>query len=147
MQAAPLVGEFEVTLDAKNRVALPARLRDPFTQGFYVVQERERCLGGYSPAEFQARLSEDVGVTRAGSAQRRDAKRRLTPTAAYFPHLDAQGRVTLPAKHLAYAGISRDVTIIGAVDHMEIWDRAAWTEYQAHLEEEADAPADVHPAS
>ncbi len=147
MQTPPLVGEFEVTLDAKNRVAVPARLRRFFDDGLYVVQESERCLGGYSPAGFQERLEEDVDVTRAGSVQRRDAKRRLTATAAYFHGLDKQGRVTLPAKHLEYAGLSRDVTIIGAADHMEIWDRVAWTEYLAHLEEEADAPTDVHPAS
>jgi MraZ protein len=88
-----------------------------------------------------------VDVTAAGTVQRRDVKRRLAATAVMFPEFDKQGRVTLPAKHLTYAGISRDVTIIGVADHLEIWDRAAWTEYLAHLEEEADASADEHPAS
>jgi MraZ protein len=147
MQRPLLVGEFEVTLDAKNRIAIPARLHAAFTEGIYVTQENERCLGGYSPEEFQRRLEEDVDVTRAGSAERRDVKRRLAANAIHFPDLDKQRRVTLPAKHLAYAGISRDVTIIGAADHVEIWDRGAWTEYLAHLEEEADASADEHPTS
>ena len=65
----------------------------------------------------------------------------------YFPELDRQGRVTLPAKHLEYAGISKDVSVIGVADHVEIWDRVAWTEYRAHLEEEADASADEHATS
>jgi MraZ protein len=147
MQRPLLVGEFEVTLDAKNRIAVPARLRAAFTEGIYVTQENERCLGGYSPEEFQARLEEDVDVTTAGTVQRRDVKRRLAATAVAFPELDKQGRVTLPAKHLDYAGISRDVTVIGVADHVEIWDRTAWTQYLAHLEEEADGPADLHPAS
>jgi MraZ protein len=43
---------------------------------------------------------------------------------------------------LKFASISRDVTIIGVQDHIEIWDRAVWTEYRNHMEEEADATAD-----
>ncbi len=144
MQRPLLVGEFEVTLDAKNRIAIPARLHGAFDEGIYVAQEREHCLGAYNPEEFQARLQEDVDVTPAGTAARRDVKRRFAANAVFFPELDKQRRVTLPAKHLAYAGISRDVTIIGAADHVEIWDRGAWTEYLAHLEEEADASADEH---
>ncbi len=147
MQRPLLVGEFEVTLDAKNRVAIPARLRTHFSEGIYVTQENERCLGGYSPDEFQRRLEEDVDVTSAGSVRRRDVKRRLAATAVHFPELDKQGRVTLPGKHLEYAGASKDLTIIGAADHLEIWDRAAWTAYRARLEEEADASADEHPTS
>jgi MraZ protein len=153
MQRPLLVGEFDVTLDAKNRIAVPARLRAAFDEGIYVTQENERCLGGYSPDEFQRRLEEDVDVTRAGSVERRDVKRRLAATAVYFPDLDRQGRLTLPAKHLDYADVSRDtsvpraVTIIGVADHVEIWDRAAWTDYRAHLEEEADASADEHATS
>ena len=153
MQRPLLVGEFEVTLDAKNRIAVPVRLRAAFDEGIYVTQENERCLGGYSPDEFQRRLEEDVDVTKAGSVERRDVKRRLAATAVYFPELDRQGRLTLPAKHLAYADVAIDttgpraVTIIGVADHVEIWDRAAWTDYRAHLEEEADASADEHATS
>ncbi len=142
MQRPILVGEFDFTLDAKNRVAIPARLRSAFADGVYVTQENERCLGGYSPDEFQRRLEEDVEVTTAGTAARRNVKRRLAATAVFFPELDRQGRVTLPVKHLDYARITRDVTVIGVADHLEIWDRAAWTDQLAHLEEEADATAD-----
>jgi MraZ protein len=147
MQRPLLVGEFEFTLDAKNRIAVPARLRPAFTEGIYVTQENERCLGGYSPEEFQRRLEEDVDASKAGSVDRRNVKRRLAATAVYFPELDKQGRVTLPVKHLEYAGISKDVSVIGVADHVEIWDRVAWTDYRAHLEEEADASADEHATS
>ncbi len=145
MQRPLLVGEFEITLDAKNRIAVPARLRSAFEEGIYVTQENERCLGGYSPEEFQRRLEEDVEAAEAGSVDRRNVKRRLAATAVHFPELDRQGRVTLPGKHLGYAGIDgNEVSVIGVADHVEIWDRAAWKEYRAHLEEEADASADEH---
>ncbi len=146
MQRPILVGEFEFTLDAKNRIAIPARLRPHFSEGVYVTKENERCLGGYSPDEFQQRLAEDTEATAAGSAERRDVKRFLAANAV-FQEFDRQGRVTLSSRHLEYAGIGRDVTIIGAADHIEIWDRAAWAEYLSRLEEEADAPADERASS
>ena len=142
MQRPVLVGEYEFTLDAKNRIAVPARLRSAFAEGIYVTKEHERCLGGYSPEEFERPPRGRRRRPPAGSGQRRDLKRRPAANAVYFQELDRQGRVTLPAKHLEFAGITRDVTVIGVQDHVEIWDRAAWADYLAHLEEEADATAD-----
>lgn len=141
MQRPVLVGEYEFTLDAKNRIAVPARMRPLFAGGIYLTKERERCLGGYSQDEFLGRLDEETAATSGGSVDRRDAKRFVAATAVH-QELDRQGRVTLPARHLDYAGITRDVAIIGAADHLEIWDRATWATYLAHLEEEADATAD-----
>jgi MraZ protein len=143
MKRPVLVGEFEFTLDAKNRIAIPARLRPVFAEGIYISKERERCLGGYGPEQFERRLEEEATATADGSLARRDAK-RFTASNAVHQELDRQGRVTVPARLLQYAGVTRDITIIGVQDHIEIWDRAAWTAYLAHLEEEADATADDH---
>jgi len=147
MQRPVLVGEYDFTLDAKNRIAVPARLRPAFADGIYVAKERERCLGGYGPEEFSARLAEEASATADGSVSRRDAKRFTASSAVHQQELDRQGRMTVPARLLDYAGIERDVTIIGAQDHIEIWDRAAWAEYLAQLEEEADATAVEHATS
>lgn len=143
MQRPVLVGEYELTLDAKNRVAVPARLRAAFVEGIYLTKEPEPCLGGWSPDEFADRLDEDTAATEPGSAARRDIKRTLAANAVFL-ELDRQGRVTLPMKHLNYARVTHDVTVIGAQDHLEIWDRAGWARYLARLEEEADATAVEH---
>jgi MraZ protein len=143
MQRPVLVGEYELTLDAKNRVAVPARLRGQFAEGIFLTKEPEPCVGGWSPDEFADRLEEDTAATDPGSHARRDVKRRLAANAVYL-ELDAQGRVTLPAKHLSYAGVTRDLTVIGAQDHLEIWDRARWARYLARLEEVADVTAAEH---
>jgi len=143
MQRPVLVGEYELTLDAKNRVAIPARLRAAFVEGIYLTKEPEPCLGGWNPDEFGDRLDEDTAATAPGSAARRDIKRTLAANAVFL-ELDRQGRVTLPLKHLKYAGVTHDVTVIGAQDHLEIWDRDVWSRYLARLEEEADATAVEH---
>ncbi len=121
MQRPVLVGEFDFTLDAKNRVAVPARLRTAFVDGIYVTQENERC----STLKSKVRALE-----------------RFAAAGAVHQELDRQGRITLPARHLQFAAIDRETTVIGVRDHIEIWDRAAWAAYLAHLEEEADATAD-----
>ncbi len=141
MQRPVLVGEYEFTLDAKNRIAVPARLRPVFSEGIYVTRGHERCLAGYAPDEFQQHLEQQTQEASPLSSKRR-ALQRFTAASAMYQELDRQGRVTVPARHLEFAGITREVTIIGVQDHVEIWDRAAWAEYLSHLEEEADATAD-----
>jgi MraZ protein len=141
MQRPVLVGEFECTLDAKNRIAVPARLRPVFAEGIYVTRGHERCLAGYAPAEFERFLVEQTqGASTLKSKVR--ALERFTAASAIHQGLDRQGRITLPSRHLQFAAIGREATVIGVRDHIEIWDRAAWNAYLAHLEEEADATAD-----
>jgi MraZ protein len=141
MQRPVLVGEFECTLDAKNRIAVPARLRPVFVEGIYVTRGHEHCLAGYAPEGFERFLEEQTqGVSTLKSKVR--ALERFAAASAIHQELDRQGRVTLPSRHLQFAAIGREATIIGVRDHIEIWDRAAWAAYLAHLEEEADATAD-----
>ncbi len=141
MQLPLLVGKHEFTLDAKNRVVIPACKRPRFAEGVYLLKERERCIGAYTPDGFERRLQEEMDATAPGSIERRDIKRFLASGAVFHQELDRQGRVTISAQHLDYAGISRDVVVVGAVDHLEIWDRSAWAEYESRLEGNTDAPA------
>jgi MraZ protein len=141
MQRPVLVGEYECTLDAKKRIAIPARLRAAFAEGIYVTHGHEHCLAGYAPGDFERHLAEQTENTSALSSKGR-ALRRFSTAGAVFEQPDSQGRVTLPTRLLEFAGVSREATVIGVEDHVEIWERAAWAEYLAHLEEGADATAD-----
>ena len=55
---------------------------------------------------------------------------------------DKQGRVLLPAPLLRYGKLTKDVTVVGSNDHLEIWDRAAWTERLEGIEGSADHVAE-----
>ncbi|MEZ5126439.1 MAG: division/cell wall cluster transcriptional repressor MraZ [Thermoleophilia bacterium] len=142
MQQVRLYGAYEHTLDAKNRVAVPARLRAAFVaDGVVVTQGLEPCLSGYTPEGFDAymeRRSEEISEL---NSKGRDLKRLMTASAMHQT-LDSQGRITLPTSQLEYAGIEREVTIIGVHDHFEIWDRATWNERRERMEREANATAD-----
>jgi MraZ protein len=146
MQRPMLVGEYDFTLDAKNRVAVPARLRSAFADGMYVTIDAEPCLSVYSPEGFQAFLDRRSAGISPLSKRGRDLQRYTTANAVHLA-LDGQGRIMLPARQLKHAHIEREVTILGVEDHLEIWDRVGWADYLARLEEEADATADELAAS
>lgn len=142
VQRPLLVGEFDFTLDAKNRVAVPARLREEFMGGgIYVTRWYENSLAGFSPAEFQRQIDE---LTQSGPtlSSKVRAQLRLISANAVWQKLDGQGRITIPSRLLERASITREVTIIGVRDHIELWDRAAWGKYLRETEEGADAIAD-----
>jgi len=141
MQRSVLLGEFDFTLDAKNRVAIPARLRAVFAEGVYLTRGFDRCLAAYPPEEWDRFVAEQTGDLPAMSEKGREVRRFLF-AAATFDELDRQGRITVPANLLGFAGVSKDVTIIGMHDHIEIWDREAWARYRKQMEEGADAAAD-----
>ena len=141
VQRPMLVGTYDFTLDAKNRVAIPARLRHAFADGIYVTRGMDRCLACYSPEGFEAYLEEEVSRAPSMSRRGRGLLRYVTADAV-SQELDRQGRATIPRRLLDFAGIEKDVTVIGVQDHIEIWDRAAWDEYMRRQEEEADDIAD-----
>ena len=137
----PLLGDYHVLLDAKNRVAVPAKLRSAFADGIVVTYGDEGCLSGFTEEGFLEDLERRAQVTPVMSAEGR-AIQRLHASQAVSQSLDAQGRITLPARHLTRAGITREVTVIGVTDHIEIWDSARWERYRERYEGGTDATAD-----
>ena len=88
MQRPVLVGEYELTLDAKNRVAVPARLRSAFAEGIYLTKEPEPCLGGWSPTSSK-RIDEEA--TRRPGQPRPTRHQALTARNAVLRSSTARG--------------------------------------------------------
>jgi MraZ protein len=119
-----LSGTFDHTLDAKGRVTLPARYREHFQHGVVVVRlpDGERCVSVYHPAtwaRFDAKYIEPLNVFESKTDAWRSRAIYMNQDAV---EPDGQGRVLLSARHIKEVGLSGKVTIIGARDHLEIWD-------------------------
>ncbi len=127
------LGEYEHTLDAKGRLAIPARFRSQMGRGAVLSKGMGSCLSLY-PSEHWEQKSNEL-IARMAGDELRDFERRIYPSACEV-ELDGQGRVIVPAKLRAYAKLEINVTIAGVRDHMEIWDRATWAAYQTRLEDE-----------
>src|SRR3954465_6875800 len=125
-----LLGEHEHSLDDKNRLTLPAKLREAFADGVVVSRGMDGCLYAHPRPDWE-RLAGRIQALDSLSRESRVMQRHFFSGAA-AGELDKQGRMVLPARLIEDAGLGRDVTIAGVYDHLEIWDRARW---RAHLNE------------
>lgn len=138
------LGTYAPRLDEKGRIILPAKFREELQSGIVVTRGQERCLYVFSTAEFE-QLHERIRQAPVTSKQARDYLRLfLSGANAEVP--DKQHRVTIPPQLRAYAGLDRDLTVIGAGNRAEIWDTAAWETYYAEQESRfADITEEVIP--
>jgi MraZ protein len=125
-----LLGEHEHSLDDKNRLTLPAKLREELGAGVVVTRGMDGCLYAYARDDWE-RLAGRIRALDPLSREARVMQRHFF-AGATTADLDKQGRMVLPAALLQSAGIGREVTVAGVYDHLEIWDRATW---RAHLNE------------
>jgi MraZ protein len=135
-----LLGEHEHTLDDKNRLTLPAKVREQLGGQVVVSRGLDGCLYVYTEGEW-ARLAERVGSLDPFSREARTMQRWFFASGS-DAELDKQGRMVIPAALLKIAGIGREVTVAGVYDHLEIWDRAAWREQQQTVEGSAEDVAE-----
>jgi MraZ protein len=127
------LGEYEHTLDAKGRLAIPARFRTQMDHGAVLSKGMGNCLSIYTLERWEQKSNELIAGM--SSDELRDFERRIYPSASEV-ELDAQGRVIVPAKLRVYAKLETNVTVVGVRDHIEIWDRVTWQEYQERQENE-----------
>lgn len=126
------LGTYEPKLDEKGRIILPAKFRDELSSGLVLTRGQERCIYVFSAREFEA-MSEKIRQAPVTSKQARDYMRVfLSGASAEAP--DKQHRVTIPTTLRAYAGLDRDLAVIGAGSRVEIWDAGAWQTYLAEQE-------------
>ncbi len=139
-----LLGTFSPRLDDKGRLILPAKFRPRLASGLVMTRGQERCLFLLPMEEFR-RMYDQIRQAPVTSKQARDYLRVfLSGASDEIP--DKQGRVSIPAPLRQYAGLDRDVAVIGAGTRVEIWDAAAWEDYLAEQEPAyADTAQEVFP--
>jgi len=127
-----LLGTYLPKLDDKGRLILPAKFRDEFAGGLVMTRGQERCLYVFSEREFET-FSAALRQAPVSSRQARDYIRLLL-SGANQERPDAQHRVTIPPALRQYAGLERDLTVIGAGNRAEIWSTPAWEAYYDSVE-------------
>ena len=122
-----MIGKFPAKMDDKGRLFVPAKLRDELGSKFFVTygfNGGHKCLTAYTEADWQA-MTENFN--RLSITQRSGAASLIFINAAECAP-DKQFRFGLTQNLLSYAGIERDVLIVGRAGQAEIWDAA---EYEA----------------
>lgn len=116
-----MTGEYQHSLDSKGRLFIPAKLREELGEIFYMTVSMDRCLCVYS-AENWKNFSDKV------NSMPYVRQRRMRPLFAHAAkcELDSQGRTIIPQNLRAYAGLIKNVTVVGCNNHAELWDSEAW---------------------
>lgn len=123
------LGTHTPKLDDKARLILPAKFRDDLADGLVMTKGQERCVVIWSKPEF-ARYAESLR-TRSQNNEKVRAYTRVFFSSAFDDEADKQGRVTIPVPLRQWAGLDRDLVVVGADTRIEIWDVVAWNQYLA----------------
>lgn len=127
------LGTHAPRLDDKGRLVLPAKFREGLAGGLVLTKGQDRSIVVWPAAEFAA-YSERLSEASRSDAQVR-AYLRVLYSGAFDEIPDRQGRVTVPAALREYAGLDRDVVVVGNGTTVEIWDATAWNTYLSGQEE------------
>lgn len=127
------LGEHQHGLDDKGRVILPARFRDRLSSGLVFAPSQDRCIDVYPLTAFERRVEQLRELPREDERAR--SYLRVFLAGAHEEKPDAQGRVTIPPRLRSYAQLAKDLTINGADEKVEIWDRETWESYRVQAED------------
>lgn len=130
------LGEYQTKFTGKGRVVLPKIMRQELGENKMIVLSRgfEGCIWGFSQKGFgkEARKQLEISATE----ERARYLRRYLFSSSVPAELDAQGRFVIPSALLTYANLRKEVVIIGAGDHFEIWNSTLWKKHLKLVEKE-----------
>lgn len=125
-------GTFEYTLDAKNRLTVPAKFRAVLSEGVVLAKAVEPCIAVWTPGGYDDYTRGALQGLNALSPQARELRRYFSAN-AFDTELDSAGRVMVPGFLLEHAALAKDVVVTGAGECLEVWDRKSWTAYNGDL--------------
>jgi MraZ protein len=121
-------GAAKVTLDAKGRMVLPARVRDKLAQlgeqQLVATVDRDQCVLVYPLGHWQTLQEQLMNLPNLNSEAR--WLQRLLVGYATDLDIDSHGRVLIPGELREFTGLQRDAMLFGQGNHLELWDESAW---------------------
>ena len=127
-------GEYRHSVDAKGRLAVPAKFRAQLDSGAFVSRWMDACLAIWPRTEWDRLAAKVADLPTVENAGARLFSRFVFAKAAEVVW-DAQGRFVLPGYLRDAIGLAGEAVIVGSLDHAEIWTPAGWQEYRKALED------------
>ncbi|MFH0762751.1 MAG: division/cell wall cluster transcriptional repressor MraZ [Candidatus Omnitrophota bacterium] len=124
-------GEYLHSIDRKGRIILPARFREAaknnFIEKFFVTRGLDKCLFMFSEEEWRAQEAKFKAISFTKQEARTFNRLYFSGAMDILP--DKQGRILLPSYLKEFAGIRRDVVLVGVSNRIEIWAKEGWGEF------------------
>ena len=116
-------GEYQNTLDQKNRVNVPAKFRKALNpinnRTFVITRGFDKCLVLYPVIEWN-KVEEELSSLSSIKIKNRDFVRSVSRYASYLQY-DGQGRITIPDILIEFANIDKEIILIGMIKKIELW--------------------------
>jgi MraZ protein len=135
-------GQHEHSLDAKDRLTIPARFRAALDEGVVLFEELDPCVSIYPVAAYGELSANYLSRLNPLSKEARKMRRRFHAR-SHDESLDSAGRVRLPHHLIEHAGLKGACMIVGVDDHLEVWNPERWTDENAEIDAEADRMAEA----
>ena len=122
------IGSYYHNIDEKGRLVIPSKMRDELGSKAYILKGFDGALSVYKETEFIA-LVERLKTLPFHKKNSR-AYLRIQLASACELDIDRQGRALLPAQLLAKYQIGKEVIVVGALDHIEVWNKVDYENYE-----------------
>lgn len=123
------MSEYNHTIDTKGRLIVPSKFRDQLGDEFVVTKGMDGCLFVYANEDWIAFEQKLTSLPLINKEARKFARFFLAGAAQV--EVDKQGRILLPANLRDFAGLEKDVVLVGVGSHIEIWSRENWENMDA----------------
>lgn len=130
------VDEYERQLDEKGRFVIPSKVREKLGGTVIITRSpSDPCLHVYTQEEWEVMSAKirELPITTDRTAA---AFVRMFFGKAVACELDKQGRVSIAKRFIEFAGLKKDIVLVGVNTRLEIWDSDAWNEYQLSLSDD-----------
>ena len=133
-------GSYEYNVDEKGRVNIPPKFRNDIGDKLYLIKGYEGCISLYKEQDFQRYITNIQNLPYEKAKVRQHA--RILLQSVVELSIDKAGRVLIPTKTLKEYEIGRNVLVLGALDHLEIWDVEKWKVYKEENEKSFELDAE-----
>ena len=137
-------GEFYNTIDQKNRLSIPVKYRKSLSPAndktFVLTRGFDTCLFLY-PLDEQKLVENQLSSLSSIKGKHRNFIRSIVRYANYVKY-DSQGRIQIPEALLNYANIKKNITVIGVIKKIELWDKKTLDKYEKNKNNFTDSDFD-----
>ena len=137
-------GQYEHSLDSKDRITVPARFRAAFAEGLVLLEGLDASVDVYPTGAYELMTERYLSAESPMAARGRKIQRRFHGKAR-DESIDSAGRIRLPRHMIEHAGLAGTCVVVGANDHLEVWDPEAWEAELAEVDAEIERIAGEPP--
>ena len=133
-------GTYNRTLDEKNRLSIPSKIRNLLTDKIYALKGFENCISLYNESEFE-KLNEKLNSYSFNQSSQRAFIRSIYASICEF-EIDKVNRISIPVEMINKYALEKDVVIVGSGNHIEVWSKKLWEDYIAKADKDFEKNAE-----